>query len=54
MKKMLQRFVSDDKGLETIEYAIMVGLIVVAVITTVGLIGAWVSGRFSDLESSLP
>jgi len=54
MKKMLNRFMSDEAGLETIEYAIMTGLIVVAVIGTVALIGDWVALQFTTLLAGLP
>ncbi len=51
---LIKRFYSDEKGLETVEYAIMVGLIVVGVIGVITLIGTWVFNRFSTLEQGLP
>ncbi len=50
----LKRFVADEKGLETVEYAIITGLIVAGVIATIGLIGTWVKDQFVSLESQLP
>ena len=38
----LKRFLSDDAGLETVEYAIIAGLIVAGLITVVVAIGTWV------------
>lgn len=52
--KVFKQFVRDDRGLETVEYAIITGLIVAGTITVIGLIGAWVHGTFSGLESELP
>ena len=49
----IKRFVSEDQGLETVEYAIILGLIVVAVIGSVAAIGGWVSGRFQSLQTGL-
>ncbi len=53
MRNMAKRFFSDEKGLETVEYAIIAGLIVVGVISTVGLIGAWVNTKFNALLTDL-
>ena len=50
----IKRLITDERGLETIEYAIMTSLIVAGVITTIGLIGTWVKGTFDSLEADLP
>jgi len=50
----LKRLFSDERGLETVEYAIITGLIVVGVIASVTAIGTWVKQKFVDLESELP
>jgi pilus assembly protein Flp/PilA len=50
---LLKRFWHEEEGLETVEYAIILGLIVVGVILTVGSIGLWVSGRFDALLAGL-
>ena len=54
MKAFLRKFVSEEQGTVSIEYAILLGLIVVAVITTIGLVGTWVAGEWTTLEQSLP
>lgn len=53
MKAIIKRFLSAEDGLETIEYAIIAGLIVVGVIATVVSIGTWVSGKFTALQAGL-
>ncbi|MHC4638244.1 MAG: Flp family type IVb pilin [Planctomycetota bacterium] len=53
MKYVLKRFFSDERGLETVEYAIIAGLIVVATIATVASIGGWVSTKFTALDNGL-
>jgi Flp pilus assembly pilin Flp len=49
----LRRFVSDDRGLETIEYAIVAGLIVVGVIAAVTAIGIWVGNNWDNFKTRL-
>ncbi len=51
--EMLKRFIKDDRGLETVEYAIIAGLIVVGVIATVTSIGVWVDAKFTQLDTGL-
>ena len=50
---MLKRFLKDESGLETVEYAIITGLIVAGVIVTIGLIGEYVKAQFDTLEAGL-
>jgi pilus assembly protein Flp/PilA len=49
----VKRFVLAEDGLETVEYAIISGIIVVAVIATLVSIGTWVSGKFTTLNAGL-
>ena len=49
----LRRFLEDEKGLETVEYAIIVGLIVAGTIATIAAIGVWVQGRFTGLQTDV-
>ena len=51
--KKLNEFLRDDKGLETVEYAIIAGLIVVATIGLIASIGGWVSTKFTQLDTGL-
>jgi pilus assembly protein Flp/PilA len=53
MKRLLQKFLKNEKGLETVEYAIIAGLIVVGVIATVTSIGDWVGTKFGALLTAL-
>ena len=50
----IKRLISDERGLETVEYAIITGLIVVGIITTVTNIGTKVADIFGDLDAGLP
>jgi Flp pilus assembly pilin Flp len=45
----IRRFARDEKGLETVEYAIILGIIVVATIGLITQIGGWVNAQFQGL-----
>ena len=51
--EIAKRFVKDERGLETVEYAIIAGLIVVGTIAVIASIGVWVSAKFTALEGAL-
>jgi Flp pilus assembly pilin Flp len=51
LRYVLKDFWIDEKGLETVEYAVMVALIVAALVTALGLLGAAVSGRFGTTQA---
>jgi pilus assembly protein Flp/PilA len=53
MKAIMTKFWRDEEGLETVEYAIIAGLIVVGVIATVVSIGLWVNAKFTALNAGL-
>ncbi len=50
----LRRFIADEQGTETVEWAIMIGLIAVASIGLIASIGGWVQNKFSELNAALP
>jgi len=57
MRKMIElanRFRREEDGAAMIEYTVLLGIITVAVIATIILVGAWVSGEWTDLEAALP
>jgi pilus assembly protein Flp/PilA len=51
--KAVQRFVVSEDGPTAVEYAVMLGLIVVAIVVIVGQLATSVSGTFSTVSSSL-
>ena len=53
MKNLVKSLFSDESGTETVEWGLMVGLIVGGLVLTVAAIGAWVKGRFDDLKTDL-
>ncbi len=53
MKEKLLRLIKEEEGTETVEWAIMIGLIAVASIGIILGIGAWVQNKFSSLSAGL-
>ena len=53
MASLLKKFLSDEQGLETVEYAIIVGLIVAGTVAVIAAIGVWVNTQFTTLNSEL-
>ena len=51
--EMLKRFIRDEKGLETVEYAIILGLIVVLTITVIQTIGGRVLNAFTNADAGM-
>jgi len=49
----IKRFINDESGLETVEYAIILGLVVAGTIGLVAAIGAWVQGRFQATADAI-
>lgn len=48
--RTLARFFKDERGLETVEYAVMTALIVAALVTAIGLLSAAITGRFGAVQ----
>jgi len=52
MEKFL-KFFKDEDGLETVEYAVIGGIILVATIATIVLVGQQVSTRYTQILAAL-
>ncbi|HSW12405.1 MAG TPA: Flp family type IVb pilin [Solimonas sp.] len=50
----LMKFLRDEEGASAVEYGLIVGLIAVAIIATLLLIGPKLDGLFQDVEAGLP
>ena len=48
---MLKKFVTDEQGLETVEYAIMTALIVAAMVVAVTSLSGAITGRFNEAQT---
>ena len=57
MKKALElirRLGRDDEGAALIEYTVLLGIMLVAVIATIVLVGTWIKGQWTTLQATLP
>jgi Flp pilus assembly pilin Flp len=51
--KKIQNFFKDEDGLETVEYAIILGLIVAGTITLITALGTWVNAQFTRVNTEV-
>ncbi len=49
----VHRFIASEDGPTAVEYAVMLGLIVIAIVTVVGNLAKSISGTFSTVSSTL-
>ncbi len=54
MPKFVGALVRDEEGATLIEYTVLLGIMLVAVIATIVLVGTWVSGQWTTLNAALP
>jgi len=48
-----KRLLGDRKGAALIEYTVLLGILVVAVIATITAVGGWVNGKWTALNAQL-
>ncbi|TJW11875.1 MAG: Flp family type IVb pilin [Mesorhizobium sp.] len=56
MKKLMtmtRQFRDDENGAAMVEYTILLGIITVAVIATIVLVGAWIGVQWTTLQLAL-
>ena len=53
MKNAIKQFLREEDGVSAVEYGLLAGLIAVAIITTVGLIGTDLNNVFKKIEAKL-
>ncbi len=53
IKKFVNRFITDERGLAAVEYAVVAGLIVVGLVTVFTQVGANATARLQDLANAL-
>ena len=51
--EVVKKFANDEEGAALIEYTVLLGVLIVAVITSIGLVGTWVAGKWSAFCTSL-
>ena len=53
MSKLLVRFLRDEDGSEVVEYALMLGMIVLACMLIIGALGVKIVTRWQDIYALL-
>ena len=53
MEDVVKGFLRDERGTETVEWAIMIGIIAVGAITAILTIGNWVVDKFTELQTAI-
>jgi len=49
----MKRLGQDEEGAALVEYTVLLGIMLVAVITTIGLVGGWMSTKWTALWTAL-
>ena len=50
---LAKRFVADEEGAALVEYTVLIGIMLVAVIGTIITVGNWVNTKWTNLNSAL-
>ncbi len=53
MKNLASKLIRDEQGGEVLEYALIMGLIVVACIAVIGAVGGKVLAKWNSVDTSL-
>jgi pilus assembly protein Flp/PilA len=51
--QLMKRIARDEEGAALVEYTVLLGIMLVAVITTIGLVGGWMSTKWTALWTAL-
>jgi len=51
--KLLNEFKTDEDGAALIEYTVLLGILIVAVIAIIVAVGKWVNGQWSALNTAI-
>ncbi len=51
--KLLKQLKSDEDGAALVEYTVLLGIMLVAVIATIGLVGTWITKEWVALNAAL-
>jgi pilus assembly protein Flp/PilA len=52
--QLIKKLGKDEDGAALIEYTVLLGIMLVAVIATIGVVGAWITGQWTALSGALP
>jgi pilus assembly protein Flp/PilA len=52
-RELMKRFARDEEGAALVEYTVLLGVMLVAVIGTIVLVGGWVNTKWAALWTAL-
>jgi pilus assembly protein Flp/PilA len=50
---LIEQLQKDEEGAALIEYTVLLAILLIAVITTIGLVGTWINNKWSALQQNL-
>ncbi len=50
---LVRRLGNDEEGAALIEYTVLLGILLIAVIVTIGLVGTWINTKWTALQGQL-
>jgi pilus assembly protein Flp/PilA len=53
LKGYVSQIKKDEDGAALIEYTVLLGILLVAVIAIIGLVGTWINGQWHALQTQL-
>ena len=54
MRRLVREFLVDENGATAVEYALLVGIIIIGVIGGISSVGGWVGDSYNDTADSYP
>lgn len=51
--KLTERFIANENGAALVEYTVLIGIMLVAVIATIIAVGTWVNDKWTSLNTAL-
>jgi pilus assembly protein Flp/PilA len=52
-RRLMKKFADDESGAALVEYTVLLGIMLVAVVATIGLVGGWVNSKWAALWTAL-
>ena len=52
-KNLVRRLAKDEDGASLVEYTVLLGILLVAVIATITAVGTWINGKWTALNAAL-
>jgi pilus assembly protein Flp/PilA len=53
LQQLLNKLAKDEEGAALVEYTVLLGIMLVAVVGTIGLVGGWVNTKWTALWTAL-